>query len=1831
MNVVVDPYAYALFQNIGNATASVGGGILGQYYADKMSKAETEAVLAWLRDPTPEKFAAASKHGGFERLLQGMQQLANIEKTEAETRKTDAQTTESALRFEGIQALSNALGISPGLAELLYQKPELFELLGGPGQDKPLAHLEQEERAQYFADENKIRDDIRAAELAFRLGTTGDASYLDELHALRPVHEDRLKKLRGNSDKSRDHGRNEVKNILSEMAQKRVLTHLYSLPHLTAKQRRALETTILSSQEYQELVRSVSDELLNTPDEFAPAVLLEAIDKFVDKYAGTDDVMTDEMYGKLPADHPYRRQAEATGAHNVQPSWHMAPPSYQEVVRGVPKENLVSKEEEEKKPAEKAPEAQAPETKQEEKEYKSKPLQGPKPKEKARLEAPKGMEGEEARQPREPLKDQLIKEPKGQLPKDLKPKADDVIGEAVEAETKEKLIREPKAKVPAQVEFAKPQEAQPQESQTQEPQAPSAQGVIRDAVRQEQQQSKPAPQSETLDEQDKKLAQLERKKQEAKSQEQQPREQRLPGPGELSPPLAPAEALETQAGQQKGKGYGQSLWRDAEERQLDLEKEREKGSRGKFVEKQEIEKEVDPESIGSSPRNFAKWVRSKEHLKDTSDEDIAKAYKNHRAVVKMVTNLRRTDYDRSGDYSGEAEFYDPDFYARMERLLEGKYSPDMPLNEKTAVMRRAHRQAALEAALTEDMFLNGVPYDVAEQTAKDSFATMDPELRDLFLDEVDHREKFSLAVEAILADTPFDMAQEMGLEVSPEIAQRIAPPGSIVQLPEDLSDDLANQIIDSMAVGGVRGVVRMGDSLIHGGLIIGAGAAAGVTTGIGWIGTTFIAKGIFHTADLYLDTRLAERSRYYQAFFLDPRSNTQRQKNVATRREFAEKYSEYFTVDERRAIINGTYEDLGKVKYLINMESLGDTIADFVASPVGALDRRTINAVAWAENEFPNYNESFVRGVELFGDLTGAGLAGKVIGKAFAKAPKIGKGKQISGPKVIEAGPATRSRLVQARAKTIEAISKALPGKAKTLFDKTMKQWADTSGNITYKPYTQNKGFFSLSNALVRRGVLSAGYGAMDYWLDEFMDDSQHARMGLRFLASSIGHVFENYYYQGRQKAFDINSKYQQQQFTKFGEDFGGGVVVRRPSPAPKGSPGGAFVPLPKGSIVVDAPHIGKEIIVKPGGIMEVRPSPTAPENLPEGPVTRKEFLDTQSDNLISIQGLSKNLGIDAPDFTRSEATSVVDVDVDALQEYVQDAWYKKARIIETARQKDLAPLTGLKEVPKTNDLKKLATKQYAEVERILGNVDRKELVNNINKEIDTIDAYFQVNPTLGGQSVQKLANDVRQTLAHEDFDTSRLLDYHQKINKERRALAKALDKEYSPEKAQLLRFYTALDHAIRTAIPEEAKGALDHADNLYRAYKHSEAIDDLMKYSKIENMANWLTGGKIMNTVGDDIYSSLRNSNSANALRKSFLHDDYIRGAMVRPNVAWSRNGEVFRNGDAIESQQELENAFNALQRAMPFGKAGALARAGTYLTRRGGKLGTLERGREAVKSTEAYQAPEYKELVNASSKAHDLREIEAPTGRSKDEHSDVIEDIEKFKAKRKQRVVEKRNQDYQASIDEKGKTLARRAQQLMEFIEGEKGNVKAQGQHIKELLEVIELMRQKGVGYSDKVQATIENVRKQAQEFYAEHSQDITKRLKEYNKAKPASGATGMYPRRSLSDDVRNMQQGQAPKALQDAFEQSASHYQYELSPESTLRDLTGRVQQLQNALEAQPTLEAKAKLYNEFVRTDEAFKALAKQWGGRDRNPLLEQYRNFHKLLKRIEEETRRATRR
>lgn len=982
---------------------------------------------------------------------------------------------------------------------------------------------------------------------------------------------------------------------------------------------------------------------------------------------------------------------------------------------------------------------------------------------------------------------------------------------------------------------------------------------------------------------------------------------------------------------------------------------------------------------------FVENAKKYNKYKDWPDEELQAAWQNHKDLSAGKKYL---------DYRSQASLED-EGPAPSEEQLKGY----------------------LEKSLIEDFFFQGVKPSQAKEAANAAINGLAKEDLQKLLGKINNKEDLTKATEYVLN----------------QINKKGEDGNFIDKLPEGVSEETSSQLLDTLVVGGTRGLLAAADQAP---LALTTAAAAAAIPGAG----PFLTAGVVALNSAGFAWRVKNnlnRSKAYTAFFSQPKTGSQTQKNYEERYRFAERYRDEFTNDERKQLLDGkmSQELSNKVLGLINKEDFVEKSLNMLFRPASTIDEKTLRIAETMENKFPNFNEHAVLAAEMFGSLTsGHYIHSKAVGartpkQAISQVTKKTKPQPGRMTILTPAGaeipvkPTTKEVLNNVRKKLISAVKggKTEPTSgAQKAYEQRWNQWAASKGRQIMEPFHQGGRWFS-NSAPFRHAVISGAYGGLDYYLDEALEEPYLARCLLNMGVGGLASGLDYHYYRTKNLAHNINHESNASMFRQFTKDFGGTT-----STSAEGQ-------------VFDIPPLKRQIVFTPEGTVYTKPSTTPPSNLPEGPVGFKEFNTVQSDNFVSFAGVSKDLGVPIPDFTRTPASKSVVVDERAAHRFVDSIWDHKNLIIEGGRQQDLAPFIDQEAVkkvlgeqiyqqdvvPKTEDLKTVAKHLYEELDTQAQAAPTKATMNRLRTGLTSMAHYFEDHPSLGASfgKAKTLFDDTYKHVFREHFTVKDLIDYHRAVNKQKHKVQLALEKDYSPDNQLLSDFYTALDTMLVRALPKEMKDTLRKADNMYYAYKYSEELDDIMKTIDRSNLSNWLEGKSSFKNLSERIYKGFKNSHVSNALRKALVHDDYLRNYFLAPNVEVISDGNMTKNSRAIENVADFSGGVDGLRKAAYFTPAGKPVGLGMNVLsnmKALGKLDVQKRGIDAMKSSPFAISADIKPLILASRRAHNLRDVQSPFEKRSKEKPDIVSQIDAYgKLRRKvDRAKAKAEMQRQAAI---------------------------------------------------------------------------------------------------------------------------------------------------------------------------------------------------------------------
>lgn len=1007
-------------------------------------------------------------------------------------------------------------------------------------------------------------------------------------------------------------------------------------------------------------------------------------------------------------------------------------------------------------------------------------------------------------------------------------------------------------------------------------------------------------------------------------------------------------------------------------------------------------------SFRSSKSNFVKQAKSYDLYKDWSDKELLDARENN----KRLSTIRNQLVVDSA--VGKPSYTEQDY--------------------KTV------KELALKFSLIEDFFYKGVKPSEAE------------DLSTALLNKI-NQDDFQDLLSTIKNPNDLDNA------VNEILNYRRHAKSFVKELPEEVSEGITSQLLDTAVVGGARGLLAYLDQAPM--ALIGAAAKGTAASPYVALGSYALSGGGY----LYRYLRNNKADSYFQAFFRDPRNTSEKKKFYDARHRFADKFRDQFTKEEREQLIDGTFKDSQKLLSLINQTGTFEQFVDLLFRPFSAADEKLFNVANKLESKFSNYNQSAVLAAEMFGSLRGSSslsqrienlkkvptkpevisprtrggqpplVDAEAIDITPRKQPTQQQGKIASQqgqvtyktPKItletpdghtIQMKPISKQDLnnVRKKMKSLFSSPDRTVGHQEKIFNKRWDDWAKSTGTMAFETFNQGEGLFSKS-PLFRQALISGVYGGVDAVLDDMMDDPYWARVVSNMGFGVLGQLVDSHYYRVKNRAFDLNHDWYTDMFKDFTKDFKG-----------TGSQQGK-------EAVFDIPVLKKQITFSPEGTMSSSKSPTKPSNLPEGPVSYNEFKKPQSNNFISFAGLSDNLGLEIPDFIRTPPSKKVVVDERSAHRFIESSWDTKTLLVEKARQQDLAPFVKQDivtkvlgdsvekgSVPGTNDLKKIATHLYREIETASEDVPIESIAKELNKNLDQLADYFNHKPSLGASfgKANSLIADVRKTLFSGEFTVKDLIDYHQTINQTKRNLQTSLEKEYKPDSELLLDFYRGLDGMIRRSLPQNVQSILNDADNAYFAYKFSEKLDSILKDVKVKEFNEWMNNKNSFDKLSKSIYTEFKDSNVSNVLRKSLVHDDYFRSNLGKTNVELIRNGKTIRKGSAIEEIVDTNELIGEAKQSFFLTTFGKVARFVGNLGKNIDLLSIQKRGEKAVKSSSFMMGKEFIPLVDASRAAHDLRVIRTPDVSRTPTEAPILKKIDAFtKAREKKQAAERQKEE--------------------------------------------------------------------------------------------------------------------------------------------------------------------------------------------------------------------------
>lgn len=1554
-----DPLDLAIFNSLGNLAFNVGSGFAEQYEESRNERLGKKAIQQYAEDPSLENYLNLSKFADIGSAIKASQALQQ----QKATQDLD----------QGINQLAQVMGIPPELARVLYENPKMAEFLTPPPEQGPLGHLSEDDLKSYNTHQEQIRTHMERGALAREMRMSGSRPALIRYAQETGMNASLIKKM--SKKEIQEFGRKIEIQELTNAARKQVAMKLMEYKSLTPQERRAAEATILASPKFTSFLASELDATAQGSGIYSPHRIIDKTGQFIDNMlAEHEKNFLQKNGGRQPgriAMPNYGNNQQGAGGGQIADQRTssggggglVAPPQEGQ------QQNVPSGQQQN------PPSGQQQGTPQEDSKKKSsKDKEQPKG---------QGIDTSSTFQPVTPQSKgahsaQNIPQVSPQGPSQP-PKSQLEQIEQIQREAKE----ESKQLGEQGVDSFYPYPGQP-ETQPYSP-AQGAHGQVHPTLQPTSQQKTPAA-----------------------GQQAAPGQQQLPT-GDQTPPMqVPGQEGAPQQGvQPDGVGSEHKSVLDLINDTLSQTEGEEEEEEGEFV-PGSIEKLKEtrplPVAFKGSYNDFVEAARKYEIYDDWTDDDFKQVWDNFIKFSRVRKNYRN-----------------PETLPTYDEFKEG-----------------------LRYGLIHDYFSSGVKPKEAEELANQTV--------NLFSDE--HLMEVHKATYDNIKG--FDDIVTLAAEGSK----------SLTQMPKEVAEKAATKLLDTFAVGGVDMAFAVLDQFP---LTVTAMATAAAFPGAG----TAIAAGIFIGAaagQIYRYHKQMENDAFYSSFFSTPKTAEERRHFYEYRWRFAEKYEKHFTQKELERIadndIKGRLEQ--KIRGLLNRQDFVEKSMDVMFRPASALDERYTHIKENVRNAHPNYDQTTVLAAEMFGSLMGGHLTYKGMGKLVG-APRIpppgkvsiitqdgktiplkgtpkvtpggvkalpkgsvagataveegaagavakgGAGKvpvkgNIAGAAAVEEGVVESTAMKQHMNKTRKKLTNSVRGKdhvassAEQQYNKHWDSWAKSKGQQAFQHFKQTGGWLK-EYAPLRYAAISAAYGGVDYALEQSLDEPYFARCMANMGFGSVAAVVDYHFYRSRNASIQRNIQAEGDMFHSFSQDFGGTANTE------------------KQGRVFDIPAVNKEITYTPEGTVIVKKSPNPPKNLPDGPVNFKEFNTVQSDNFISYLGVSNDLGVPVPDFTRTPASETTTIDTHSIQQYVQDTTNHKKLIIENARQQDLAPFVDPKsvakvlgkdtyapgEVPGTNDLKKLADTLYQEVDKYTKGPMPQKTLDRLKEGVTSMAYYFEDHPSLGASfgKGKTLFKDVQTNLFKETTTTKDLVDYHQMINKQKRNLQQVLTKEYSPDNQLLYDFYTALDTMILRSLPEQVSTALQSAENAYFAYKFSEKLDDVVKSLGTGDFNEWVSKGDQFQEKSKYIFDEFQDSLTSNALKKSMVHEDYFRRYVNKDNVEIVADGKVIKSGTSLNDFADINGAADGLRKATyftPFGKSVGLASNIFGNLRNMNKVGIQRKAQQAMKSSDFSIGTNMRPLILASRKAHNLRKIRSPMDKRNAEVPEIVKKIDAYgKVRRK------------------------------------------------------------------------------------------------------------------------------------------------------------------------------------------------------------------------------------
>lgn len=866
---------------------------------------------------------------------------------------------------------------------------------------------------------------------------------------------------------------------------------------------------------------------------------------------------------------------------------------------------------------------------------------------------------------------------------------------------------------------------------------------------------------------------------------------------------------------------------------------------------------------------------------------------------------------------------------------------------------RDEKLTSLKAALIEEGFHKRMPFADSEGLANQALAAIPSEQLTQLLDRIDSKKSFENTVADIINGTKTSLV---------DVLDKTAP-------------DWRKRFIDTLAIGGAQAAMAYFDSLLSRKVL---SKALTLVADPGVAKAILLAEFIGSTYSYYAKSRRQfEDSKTWESFFTTPRTAAEEAASYNYRKIFADRFEDEIGPQLRSRIISNNLlqEDIPTVARLLNKQSILTEFFDYVSGPVSSYITKNTPLYDQLQSNFSDPYPSLVLGAQTFGALKGQSSNHMALLNKTLKSINTGVVYKDGVSLVLDKG-------VKQLAKGVKSNSQA--GK----YFNNIQEFIRTKGNSVFQNYVQvpwyrNPGWIAPAGGAI---AVTAG----DYLLDKQFEATDLTRSFIAAGITSGVAALNDLSFRDLHSRVIKDVDFENNMLKKMAQDTGGFSKYDEKTGKTQ-----HFLRNINKRITYD--DIGKVTDVSDWTPPATPLTKGAPEASPYAPVSFNEYSNFPQYSPISYFSLASTLKIQPPNFSRSRRSSTTLVDVDEVAKYLNQSRDTLREAIWKNRNEDLSELFSYKDEKfkpenyTTKNLKEAATAAYARFDNWIKNEPIDSNHGAIKGLLADLNAFIKVNeatatPELGSSRPFSAIEDIKNIVSSPDFYAEELIKKRRQINKNIRSLQKDLTKAYDENKKLLLDQYSfiraALDESFRKINPY-ASAALQKGDDLYRAYKYSETVDNyLRKLQVIDSLQSWEQSKTFFEKEKQDLFYSLRDRRTLDSIKKALLFEDFTQIALRGKNIALVQDKKVIKPSEISESaSEEFLKAVSGGQLAA-FSSLGKVARIADLVKRKSGAYLMQKVAKEAAQGSPFLVSAEMQDSFKEFSKLFNTRHLEANKG---------------------------------------------------------------------------------------------------------------------------------------------------------------------------------------------------------------------------------------------------------